>query len=110
MQNSAQAYERSNPGSTALPDAHFAGTAAVSAFDEIASSCADGKVPVENDTENHSGTTLDNHWRESVLGTELMSTVLSSSSEQLSKITIAALFTRRTRASPTPPGTSSTLR
>ena len=91
VRNSAQAYERSNPGSTTLPDAHFAGAAAVSAFNEIASSYAHGKVPVENDTGTHSESALDNHWRESLLGTELMSTVLSSSSEQLSKITIAAL-------------------
>ena len=91
VRNSAQAHERSNPGSTTLPDAHFAGAAAVGAFNEIASSYAHGKVPVENDTGNHSASALDNHWRESVLGTELMSTVLSSASEQLSKITIAAL-------------------
>ena len=91
VRNSAHAHQRMNPGSTTLQDAHFAGTAAVSAFNEIAGTYPDGKVPVENDTRDHSGSDLDNHWRESVLGTELMSTVLSSTSEKLSKVTIAAL-------------------
>ena len=91
VQNSAQAYQRGNPDSTTLQDAHFTGAAAVSAFNEIASSYADGKVPVENDTRNHSGDDLDNHWRQSVLGTELMSTLLSATGERLSKVTIAAL-------------------
>ena len=112
--NSARDYQRENPDSTTLPDAYFSGTAAVSAFDEIASSYTGGKVPVENDTQTYSnnlvggsvrspsspeerffgGSTnasLDGHWRESVFNTEVMDTIIDSGSEKLSKVTIAAL-------------------
>lgn len=63
--NRTRDYYRTSPTSTTLPDAYFPGTAAVSAFDEVASSYTDGKVPVENDS--------------------------VSSSSKLSKITVAAL-------------------
>ena len=112
--NSARDYQRANPDSTTLPDAYFSGTAAVSAFDEIASSYTGGKVPVENDIVTYSnslarapsrgpsspqsrffgrptGAALDGHWRESVFGTEVMDTSISSGSEKLSKVTLAAL-------------------
>ena len=92
--NSTNAYQISNPGSTTLQDSHFSGTAAVGAFNEIASSYTGGKVPVENDIETLTEGSWDAHWRESVFGTELMSSLASfnpSSSDPLSKVTIAAL-------------------
>ena len=112
--NSARDYQRENPDSTTLPDAYFSGTAAVSAFNEIASSYTGGKVPVENDTQTYSNSlvggsvrspsspeerffggstnaSLDGHWRESVFNTEVMDTIIDSGSEKLSKVTIAAL-------------------
>ena len=58
---------------------------------EIASSYTGGKVPVENDTQTYSEGSWDGHWRESVFGTEVMDTVVSSASARLSKVTIAAL-------------------
>ena len=111
--NSARDYQRENPDSTTLPDAHFSGTAAVSAFNEIASSYTGGKVPVENDTQTYSNSlvggsvrsasspggrffggstnaSLDGHWRESVFDTEVMATRVAGS-DKLSKVTIAAL-------------------
>ena len=89
--NSAVAYRKENPTSTTLPDTHFPGTAAVSAFNAIASSYTGGKVPVENDTQSYGDGSLDGHWRESVFGTEVMDTVVSSGSERLSRVTIAAI-------------------
>ena len=90
--NRTRDYYRANPTSTTLPDAYFPGAAAVSAFDEIASSYTDGKVPVENDTQNYTEGSWDGHWRHSVFGTtEVMASSGVSSSARLSKITIAAL-------------------
>ena len=89
--NSAYDYHRENPTSTTLPDTHFLGTAAVSAFNEIADSYTGGKVPVENDTQSYSSGSWDSHWRESVFRTEVMDSVVSSTAEKLSKVTIAAL-------------------
>ncbi len=111
--NSARDYQLDNPDSTTLPDAYFSGTAAVSAFNEIASSYTGGKVPVENDTQTYSNSlvggsmrsasspegrffgrsanaALDGHWRESVFDTEVMATRVAGS-DKLSKVTIAAL-------------------
>ncbi|MCY4372228.1 MAG: hypothetical protein OXC31_00565 [Spirochaetaceae bacterium] len=88
--NSARDYLRNNPESTTLPDTHFSGTAAVSAFNEIADSYTSGKVPVENDTQSYGSGSLDGHWRESVFGSELMTSTVSTS-EKFSKVTIAAL-------------------
>ena len=116
--NSARDYQLDNPDSTTLPDAYFSGTAAVSAFNEIASSYTGGKVPVENDTQTYSNSlvggsvggsvrgpaspegrlfgrsanaALDAHWRHSVFSTEVMATRIDSGSDKLSKVTIAAL-------------------
>ena len=93
--DSAVDYEAANPESTALPDTHFAGEAAVEAFDELLDGTTyDGKtVPVENDTGKYGPGGLDAHWREAVFGTELLTPTISSTSAShpLSKVTIAAL-------------------
>jgi hypothetical protein len=75
-------------------DTHFRGEAAVAAFDRVGgTSYAGAKVPVENDTGRYGRGALDTHWRESVFGTELMTTavVIEDGSEPLSEVTIAAL-------------------
>ena len=96
LRNSAIAHKENNPGATALPDTHFAGTAAVSAFDELlgGDTYSGAKVPVENDTKRYGSGGLDGHWREAVFGDELMTAVISTDSQvsqPLSKLTIASL-------------------
>ena len=77
-------------------DTHFSGPAAVAAFDAVGGDAYAGgaKVPVENDTDGYSSGALDGHWRESVLGHELLTSSLSTERgvpEPLSVVTIAAL-------------------
>ena len=77
-------------------DTHFNGPAAVAAFDAVGGDAYRGgaKVPVENDTVGYGIGALDGHWRESVLGRELMTSSLSIERgvhEPLSMVTIAAL-------------------
>ena len=77
-------------------DTHFSGPAAVAAFDAVGGDAYRGgaKVPVENDTVRYGIGALDGHWRESVLGHELMTSSLSIEPgvhEPLSIVTIAAL-------------------
>ena len=73
-------------------DPHFAGEEAVRAFDESGGAAYDGaKVPVENDTQEYGSGALDLHWRESVFGTELMTTALESATAPVSKVTMASL-------------------
>ena len=96
LRDSAVEFEYANPGSTTLPDTHFVGSAAVSAFDELLDGATyDGKkVPVENDTEAYGAGGLDGHWRETVFDSELMTASISTSaitSQPLSKVTIAAM-------------------
>ena len=82
------------PMPIALPDTHFTGQQAVTAFDDLGgASHAGGKVPVENDVQVYGPSSVDSHWREAVFATELMTPRLSaSSSEQpLSRVTLAAL-------------------
>ena len=70
-------------------DTHFVGTDAIGAF--VAAGGANyqgGKVPVENDPTHGS---VDSHWRESVFGSELMSSWLQAGRDRLSAITIQAL-------------------
>ena len=72
-------------------DTYFAGTEAVSAFDELlgGNTYAGNKVPVENRF-NYGG--KDTHWRESVFGPELMTPEVDASLVlPLSKVTIAAM-------------------
>ena len=96
LRDSAEDYLEDNPGATTLPDTHFVGSAAVSAFDELLDGATyDGKkVPVENDTQEYGAGGLDGHWRETVFDSELMTASISTSaitSQPLSKVTIAAI-------------------
>ena len=74
------------------PDPHFAGEEAVGAFDESGGAAyGDAKVPVENDDEEYGSAALNLHWRESVFGSELMTTALQSATPPVSKVTLASL-------------------
>ena len=96
LRNSAVEYEKNNPDAEELPDTHFVGTAAVSAFDELLAGAtySGAKVPVENDTVEYGIGGLDGHWREAVFGDELLTATISADpqvSQPLSKVTIASL-------------------
>ncbi len=67
-------------------DSHFPGSLAVAAFNSAGgTSYTGGKVPVENGGD-------DSHWRESVMGSELMtSTITVGEAEPMSAITLQAL-------------------
>ena len=80
------------PGQKTLPDTHFDGAAANSAFDDVGGDSYTGGegVPVENNTLIYGHGALDVHWREAVFAAELM-TPLFSSGQPLSKVSIAAL-------------------
>ena len=78
-------------------DTFFSGTNAVAAFNAVGGSTYTGgqKVPVENcvtgvPTSCGSGT-INSHWREAVLRTELMTGYLNSGENPLSALTIASL-------------------
>ncbi|MDQ2671163.1 MAG: hypothetical protein M3Y31_11070 [Gemmatimonadota bacterium] len=67
----------------------FNGTGALAAFDASGGSVyTNPKVPVEN---TGGAGTRDSHWRESVLGNELMTGFISSAGNPLSAITVASL-------------------
>ena len=73
-------------------DSHFAGPHARRAFAAIGGDAyAGAAVPVENDTDRYGSGVLDLSWRESVFGTELMSTVLDAPDAPLSTVTVASL-------------------
>ena len=70
-------------------DAHFVGPEAIAAFVSAGGASYQGaRVPVENDPTYGS---VDSHWRESVLGNELMTTRLAAGTDYLSAITIQSL-------------------
>ncbi len=72
-------------------DTHFAGNAAIAAFDAAGGTAytGGGKVPVENELGTGSS---DSHWRESILGNELMTPELTAGViNPLSAITTASL-------------------
>ena len=70
-------------------DTHFVGANAIAAFVAAGGTSYQGpKVPVENDRTYGS---VDIHWRESVFGTELMTSVLQAGRDALSVITIQSL-------------------
>ncbi|MEO8090299.1 MAG: leishmanolysin-related zinc metalloendopeptidase [Gemmatimonadales bacterium] len=70
-------------------DPHFTGSQAIAAFDNAGGlAYLSGKVPVEN---TGGEGTADAHWRESVLGNELMTGFIGAGSNPLSRITIASL-------------------
>lgn len=72
------------------PDTHFDGSNAVDAFDDAGGTNYQGKkVPVENEL-GGSGS-QDTHWRRSVMGSELMTYMLSSGSSPFSAITIQSM-------------------
>ena len=72
-------------------DTHFAGAQSVAAFAEISGTYTGAAVPVENDSARYGPGLLDLHWRESVFGSELMTTVLDAADAPVSRVTIASL-------------------
>lgn len=82
-----------NPSTVGAPplDTYFSGANAIDAFNTIGGSTYTGgqKVPVEN---KYGSGTINGHWRESVLGNELMTGFLNSSaSNPLSVVTVRSL-------------------
>jgi hypothetical protein len=70
-------------------DPHFTGTAALTAFDFAGGAAYPGaKVPVEN---RGGPGTADVHWRESVLGNELMTGFIDFGANPLSAVSAASL-------------------
>ncbi len=79
-------------------DTHFSGPRAIAAFAQAGGArYQGGKVPVENVRGSGSG---DSHWRESVLGTELMTPIIAGDSNPLSRITIESLADLGYRVNP----------
>lgn len=80
-------------GGTLGADAHFNGPLAIAAFDGGGGSAySGGKVPVENDSDTYGSGSLDGHWREGVMATELMTPSLNGGvSNPTSLITIQSL-------------------
>ncbi len=78
-----------SPGNNENVDTWFAGEAAIEAFDQVGGDQYQGaKVPVEN--VGGEGT-ANGHWRDAVLGTELMTSFMSGQLGQLSIVSIASL-------------------
>lgn len=80
-----------NPSTTGtINDTYFAGAAAIAAFDAMGGGGYTGgmKVPVEN--AGGSGT-MNAHWREFVLGNELMTGWLNSGANPLTALTVRSL-------------------
>jgi hypothetical protein len=79
-----------DPALSGGTDPHFTGPRAIEAFDSIGGAGYSGsKVPVED---NGGPGTADAHWRESVLGNELMTGFLNLGSNPLSEVSIASLW------------------
>jgi hypothetical protein len=76
--------------STPNGDPHFNGSQGISAFDDVGGVTYIGgaKVPVEN---SGGPGTADSHWREDVLGNELMTGYIATGSSPLSVVTLASL-------------------
>ena len=81
------------PDGSPVPDrdTHFSGALARAAFATVGGGYSGATVPVENDTGEYGSGALDLHWRESVFGTELMTTVLDSADAPVSNVTLASL-------------------
>lgn len=79
-----------NPSAGTPQDTYFSGAQAIIGFDAIGGTtyAAGQKVPVEN---TGGPGTANSHWRESVLGRELMTGFLNSGSNPLSVLTIRSL-------------------
>jgi hypothetical protein len=71
-------------------DPHFTGQQGIAAFDDVGGTAyvTGAKVPVEN---TGGPGTADGHWRESVLGNELMTGFIGPGSNPLSRVTLASL-------------------
>jgi hypothetical protein len=70
-------------------DTHFIGPTAIAEFDSVGGSAYNGaKVPVEN---TGGQGTVNSHWREDVMGNELMTSFMTNRDGLLSRVTIAAL-------------------
>jgi len=84
-----------NPSSTSGPivDTHMNGPRAIAAFDGGGGTgyTAGAKVPAENDNTVWGAGSLNGHWRESVLGNELMTPGLNSGFNPLSAISVESL-------------------
>ena len=79
-------------GELADQDTHFTGAAARRAFAAVGGAAyAGAAVPVENDVAAYGSGALDLHWRESVFGAELMTTLLETAQPPVSLVTIASL-------------------
>jgi hypothetical protein len=82
-----------NPSQPSSPgvDTHFDGPRAIAEFDALGGDDYVGgeKVPVENTAVAGQA---DGHWRETVLGTELMTPFIGSTTDPLSRLTTAALW------------------
>ena len=74
-----------------IPDTHFLGPLATAAFDDAGGGdYAGAKTPVENGVTRFTSGSVDHHWRESVLGDELMTSLLDEPAP-LSAVTIQAM-------------------
>ena len=74
-----------------LVDTYFSGAKAITAFNWAGGNRYRGnKVPVENDPDLGLGYSRDSHWRESVMGGEIMTSVLDGG-RSMSTITIQAM-------------------
>ena len=82
-----------NPATVGGPtvDTHYIGTNGLVGFDVIGGSsyAASAKVPVEN---GFGAGTINSHWRESVLGNELMTGFINNGSNPLSNLTVRSLM------------------
>ena len=76
-----------------IPDTHFLGPLAIAAFDDAGGAdYAGAKTPVENGVTRFTSGSVDHHWRESVLGDELMTSLFDfDEAAPLSAVTIQAL-------------------
>jgi hypothetical protein len=79
-----------NPSSTQTArETYFSGSNGLAAFEAVGGSRYTGaKVPVEN---RLGASIINRHWRESVLGNELMTGVLNSGSNPLSQLSVRSL-------------------
>ena len=76
-----------------IPDTHFLGPLATAAFNDAGGGdYAGAKTPVENGVTRFTSGSVDHHWRESVLGDELMTSLFDfDEAAPLSAVTIQAL-------------------
>ncbi len=76
-----------------IPDTHFLGPLAIAAFDDAGGAdYAGAKTPVENGVTRFTSGSVDHHWRESVLGDELMTSLFDfDEPAPLSAVTVQAL-------------------